>query len=758
VSRSEHVLAGPPDPGGAASLDDLVQRLRLLKVWAGNPSFETITARINAAWRAQGRPDSELAGRTTVLDCFRPGRRRLNAELVAAAVAAMHPDVGYVGQWRQALQVVAEAAHAAAQVRVQDGLPPDLAGFVGRAAELRELRQALLRGTDGSGAPVICAIAGMPGVGKTRLAVQAGQLLADERRVERVLFADLRGFHPEPAQPPADPAAVLEGFLRLLGTPGQRIPHGLEARTAAYRGRLAGTRTLVLLDNAAGADQVRALLPATPGCPVIVTSRSRLAALRPTTDLTLDVFTPDESVAFLARVAPQVPTGRDPDAAARIGRRCGHLPLALGLVGAHIRETAGWTLTDHAERLDEHRHHRRPDLGVALALDLSYRRLPAGARHLLRLAALHPGQDVDAHAAAALTGSDLPTAEARLEHLCRDHLMQHRGRGRYAMHELVRAYAIDRAGDEDPPSGRRAALTRLFDLYVAGAATAMDTLYPTGTRRRQHAGPPTPDLAGPEQARAWLDTERPVLLAVAGHTAAGGWPAHGIGLSITLFQYLFSGYLADALTVHGRALVASRQAGDARGKARALTDLGVIRLRWGDHEPATAEFRRALRLFRQVGDRAGEAAALVNLGVAETLMGRTRPAAEHHAQALSLFDEGGDPADEAHALINLGVAEGTTGRHAQAVAHLQRALALYRQLGDRTGTARALNTLGDVECAMGRHGPAAAHLEQALALYRRLGDRLGEAWALHNYGTLSTRLGRSTPYHQQALAIFSDLA
>src|SRR5207248_8436690 len=156
-------------------------------------------------------------------------------------------------------------------VRVQDRLPPDLAGFTGRTAELDRLWQVLQHGSVNGGAVVISAIAGMAGIGKTQLAVHAGHLLAREKAIDRVLFVNLRGFHPDPAQPPADPAAVLDGFLRVLGVPGPQIPHDLPARAVVYRNRLAGSLTLVVLDNAADADQVRPLLPDTPRCPVLVT-------------------------------------------------------------------------------------------------------------------------------------------------------------------------------------------------------------------------------------------------------------------------------------------------------------------------------------------------------------------------------------------------------------------------------------------------------------------------------------------------------
>jgi tetratricopeptide (TPR) repeat protein len=748
-----------PDPGPASTVDDLVERLRLLKVWAGDPSYECIKDRINTSWTAAGRPAAELAGKTTIVDCFRPGRRRLNTELVVAVVQALHPDVGYVTQWRQALQVISGQAQAAAQVRVQDRLPPDLAGFTGRTAELDRLRRVLHQGQQDGSAVVISAIEGMAGVGKTQLAIHAGHLLAQDKPFDRVLFVNLRGFHPDTAQPPADPAAVLDGFLRLLGVPGTKIPHDLPARTAAYRDRLAGSHTLVVLDNAANEDQVRPLLPETPDCPVLVTSRRSLTDLHPAVHLTVDVFTPDEALAFLTRAVRQIPVGQDPDAAARIAHRCGYLPLALGLVTGHIRGTPGWTLTDHADRLDEHHHNRHLDTGVQLALDLSYQHLPVDRQRLLRLVALHPGQDLDAHAAAALADSDLSTTRAHLHHLCGDHLLQQPTPGRYTFHDLVRAYAASRGSDEDPPPQRHAALTRLFDHYLATTATAMNTLHPADAYRRPHipsAGTPAQALTDPDTARAWLDTERPTLIAVVAHTATHGWPAHTARMSTTLYRYLEGGHHTDALAVHGAALRAARHTGDQAAQAHAIYGIGTAHLQLGRHGLAAEHLRRALHLFRRAGNPAGQAHALNNLGVVETRLGRFRPAADHLRQALALFRQTGDRIGRARALGNIGNLEGRLGRDRRAVEHHRQALNLCREAGDRGGEADAMKSLGDAEVRLGRYGPAAYHLQQSLNLFRRAGHLTGEVWALDGLGILHTRLGQpaqATRYHQQALVI-----
>ncbi|WP_244945516.1 tetratricopeptide repeat protein [Couchioplanes caeruleus] len=748
-----------PDPAQASSLADLVKRLRLLKVWAGNPSYGTIKDRINAAWTAAGRPAGELVCKSTVAYCFRPGRRRWDTDLVIAVIQALHPDTGYVALWRQALRVIGGEIEAVSRVRVQDSLPQDLDGFTGRTGELDRLRCAV----QGGKAVVVSAIEGMAGVGKTRLAVHAGHLLHREQPFERVLFVDLRGFDPDPAQPPADPAAVLDGFLRLLGVPGQQIPHGLEARAAAYRGRLAGTRALVVLDNAATTEQVRPLLPATPGCLTLVTSRRRLADLHPATHLSVDAFNPDEALAFLARTVPGVPAGSDPRAADRIARRCGYLPLALGLVAGHIRNTPGWTLTDHADRLDERHHDRRLDTGIELALTLSYQHLPADQRRLLRLLALHPGQDLDAYAAAALADTDLDTARARLHHLRDDHLLEQAAPGRYTFHDLTRAYATIRATDEEPPPARRAALTRLFDHYLATSAAAMNTLHPAEALIRPRilpAGTPTPELPDPDSAREWLDTERPALVAVAVHTATRGWPAHTTLLSRVLQRYLAAGgHNADAVMVHGHGHHAARQSGDPIGQAHGLIDIGFTYGRLGRYGWAAESLQEAVNLFRHADHLAGQGRASDNLGDGDEPPGRHQMAIDRSAQALTVFRQVDDRVGEAYALEGLGLIHLELGRPGSAAGHLQRALALFLQVGDHAGETWTHEGLGLLHTRLGHPVEAAEHYHQALAICRAAGDRYGEARVLNSLGEAAHTAGRpcdALNHHTAAHAVVAD--
>jgi tetratricopeptide (TPR) repeat protein len=749
------VVAALPDPGQAHTLDEIVDKLRMLKVWAGDPSYETIKDRINATWAEQGRPDAELARKSTVADCFKAGRRRLNAQLVIAVVRALHPDQGYLAQWIQALRVVGGETLATGQVRAQDVLPADLSEFTGRVAELARLREALHETGD---AAVIAAIEGMAGVGKTQLAVHIGHTLAP---YDQVLFVNMRGYHPDPGQPPADPGAVLDSFLRLLGVSGQDIPHPVDRRAALFRARLAGKRALVLLDNAADEAQVRPLLPNSPGCLTLITSRRRLAGLSQARHVSLDVFTPEESLDFLTRTA-RVPIGEDLHAQARIARRCGHLPLALGLLAGHVRAKPGWTLTDHADWLDERHRDRRLDTGVELALGLSYQDLPDDRRRVLRLLALHPGQDIDAYAAAALADTELGMAAEHLSRFAREHLLQPAAAGRFAFHDLVHAFALNQSGDADRPRERRAALTRLLDHYLYTASVAMDQLYPAEQAVRPHIEPPatpTPPLPAPAAALEWLDAERPSLLAVAGFAADHGWPKVTVRLADILFRYL-DGHFGDALTMHAHARDAARRCGDGAAEAMALNDLGIVYQRLDRHEHAIEQHQLALARYGELADGIGEAKTRTILGAALWHLGRYPEAAEQHRQALAGFRELGYERAVPQVLGNLGNALWRMGDEEGAADCYSQALAGFREQGDQLGEAHALDDLGECLRRTGRHADAAEHHRQAIELYQELGERIGLAHARTNLAQAyreSRRFPEAISEHEIAVAQFRQL-
>jgi hypothetical protein len=499
----------PSGPDGVRTVDELATRLRQLLAWAGL-GYHELHRRVVELRRSRGVP--ERLSYNTVYRCLQPGRRRLDVELVVDIARVLLGDDAAAASWRLAYQVVAGQASAAGIVRVSARLPNDLTHFTGRRAELDRLLVAL-DGTVGGPVP-ISLIEGMPGVGKTALAIHAGHHLVHRGRVRDLqLSVDLRGY--DPSQPPADPAAVLDAFLRILGASGDQIYHlNLAGRSARYRQLLAGTRALIVLDNAATEEQVRPLLPDTPGCLTLITSRRALAGLPATQRLRLDVFTEPEALELLRATVGADRIDAAADTAVRIAELVGYLPLALGLVASRINDSPDWTLTDHLARLAERRGYRQLDEGVEWALDLSYDALRPEPRGMLRRLSLHGGGDFDAYAAAALADSDVGTALRHLDELLAANLLQQATPTRYRFHDLVGVYARARAIDGEPGSARREALTRLFDSYLYTASLAMDALYPFERRRRPRVPvPPTPvpSIVDSASADLWLAAERPNL-------------------------------------------------------------------------------------------------------------------------------------------------------------------------------------------------------------------------------------------------------
>jgi tetratricopeptide (TPR) repeat protein len=761
--RREHAGDPPIDPGQARTLDDLVELLRSLKVWAGDPSYEKIKDRVNVLWTAAGRPSGELTKKTTVVDCFKTGRRRLNSDLLVAIVEALHPDTGYVAQWRQAFRVVGGEIKAVSQVRVQDSPPQDLATFTGRTAELRRLRRILDHASQDGGSVVISAIEGMAGVGKTQLAVRAAHLLDQEKRFQRVLFVNLRGFHPDPAQPPADPAAVLDGFLRLLGVPPQQIPNDLDGRTRVYRARLAETRSLVILDNAASTDQIRPLLTQTAGCPVLITSRRRLHDLDRAVHLAVDVFTPQEAVDFLARAAPQVAVGEDPDATARVAEGCGHLPLALGLIAGHMRNKPDWTSTDHADWLDDRHRHHRLDTGVETAFDLSYNDLPAHQRRLLRLLALHPGQDFDTNAAAALAGIDPDDARTQVDRLREDHLLQRTTAGRYTFHDLIRAYATTRAHDEERPPERRNALTRLLDYHLYAAHRCGQLL----ATRQFLPNPDFPDatvaIPVPTDRSAaidWFTVELDTLLACIPLAAGIGLHSHACQLALHLIDPLDGQSRWQQLeSVQRTAVESARRTEDQALEGHARRILAQAYARTGRHDMALAELRQAHRLFESRADHQGLSHTHRNLAIVCDALGRVHDAMRHAERTLRHARLAADRSLEANGLNTVGLLEVRHGDPETGLAHCLAALPLSHRHAPRTEP-YVLDSLGQAYLRLGRWADAIDNFKRCIALHDTFNDRRGVATSLLNLGDAYESSGDRAAARQawrQALNLFDEL-
>jgi DNA-binding SARP family transcriptional activator len=648
-------------------------------------------------------------------------------------------------------------------------LPATVAHFAGREGELAALNRMLDQaGERAPGPVVISAIGGTAGVGKTALAVYWAHQVAG-RFPDGQLYVNLHGYDPGE---PVSPADVLAGFLHALGVPGPAIPDRMDERAARYRTLLAGRRMLVVLDNARSAEQVRPLLPGTSACMTIVTSRDSLtglAAREGAARLNLDLLSSAEAISLLrALIGARVDA--DPGAAAALAAQCSRLPLALRVAAelAAARPAASLAglvdeLADPEQRLDRLDADGDPRTAIRAVFSWSCRYLDAGAFRAFRLAGLHPGSDLDCYAVAALTGTTLRQAGHLLDLLDRAYLIQPTRRGRFGMHDLLRAYASELAAASDTEDERRVALTRLFDYYLHTAVAAMDTLMPA--ENNPHPGVPSqatpcPTLDGdPAAARDWLEAERASLIAAARHAAAYGWPGHTTRLAATLYRYLDAGgYYPDAIRIHRLACNAAQRTGDRLAEAKAMNHLGIAEFRRGHCQQAISHFNQALALFREAGDQTGQAQALGRLGLVSYQQGRYQQATDYHQQALALCRQAGNHTGETYTRRNLAAVDLRQGRCQQAISQLQQALDLARQTGHRTGEAYALTKLAAVDLRQGRCQQAISQLQQALAMFREATDRLGEAEALNGLGEAlraTDQLHDARAHHAAALALAS---
>ncbi len=644
-------------------------------------------------------------------------------------------------------------------------LPAPASHFTGRGSELAALN-ALLAPADHAGRAtpatlVISAIGGSAGVGKTALAVHWAHQVAREFP-DGQLYVNLRGYDPGE---PLSASEALAGLLRMLGSRDPDIPAQQDERAASYRNLLAGLRMLVLLDNARSAEQVRPLLPGSPACVVVVTSRDALAGLVARDGarrLELDLLPPAEATGLLRELIGER-ADADQAAASALADCCCRLPLALRVAAelATARPAASLALLA-GELADQHRRLDLLEAGgdlqtaVRAVFSWSCRHLDADAARMFRLLGLHPGPDFDSCAAAALSSATDQRASSILGQLTRAHLTQQPRQGCYSMHDLLRAYAGELASAHESAAERQAALTRLLDHYLHTAAAAMDVLHPAERCRRPPvpaSAAPAPPLASPAAARDWLDRQQARLVAATAYAAVHGWPQHASRLAAVLYRYLEAGgYLEAAATVHTHALQAARDTGDRAAEASALANLGGVLQEQGQHQQA-GEFQvQALALFRATGDRLGEARTLGNLGLTDLEQGRYPQAADRFREELTLFRGAGDRLGEARALSDLARIDVEQGRFPQAARQFRQALALFRATGDTSGEARTLGNLGSVAMQQGRHQPATAYQQQALALCRQTGYRIGEAYAMQNLGYICLRQG----HYQSAIGQLSS--
>jgi tetratricopeptide (TPR) repeat protein/transcriptional regulator with XRE-family HTH domain len=695
--------------------------------------------------------------------------RGINRTARAATARLLADALGLAGPARAEFEAAARGgpvpggAGAGGVAAATRTLPRDLASFIGRQQELEQLVQAVA----GSGRVVgIHAIGGMAGIGKTAFAVHAAHRLAS-RFPGGQIFLPLHGH--TPGQAPVDPADALASLLLTAGVAPAQVPPGLEARMALWRDRLAGRQLLLVLDDAAGSEQVRPLLPGAGGSLVLVTSRRRLSALEDATAVSLDTLPPSQAAELLVRLAGRPGLSPDDPAVGEISRLCGYLPLAIAMVARQLHHHPAWTAAGRAAELasavDRLELITTENLSVAAAFDLSYADLTADQQRLFRRLGLHPGADIEGYAAAALDGTGLAAARRGLEALYDQCLLAEPAAGRYRMHDLIRAHARALAGRVDPDRDREQVIERLLDYYQYTAARA-DALIAQWPRPGPAPGSGTmpaavPALAGQAQALAWARAERASLLACLDHAAAAGQHARVIALTAALAGLLRSdGPWAEAITRHTAAVQAARHLGDRLGRAGALHDLGPARWLTDDYPAAARALEQALGIYRDLGHRLGQANTLHDLGFLRRLTGDCPAAARPLEQSLGIYRDLGDRLGQANALNVLGEARWLTDDCPAAAQLLEQALGIYRDLGNRLGQANALNVLGTVQLATGDYPAAAQVLDQALDIFRDLGDRAGQAFALLRLGAVRRLTGdypAAAQVLEQALDISRDI-
>jgi DNA-binding SARP family transcriptional activator len=748
---------------GCGGPSDVLPELRALV--AAEPLRERLHGLLMLALYRDGRQSDALAA-------FRRARRLLIDEVGVEPGPGLRRLHQQILDGDPALGAAAAATPAAAPPAppvVPRQLPPAMAHFMGREPQLRQLDAVAAAGGESSGAAVIAVLGGTAGVGKTALAVQWAHRAAD-RFADGQLYLNLRGFGPEDA--PMTPAEGLADLLEAL-RPSTGIPGGLDARAGLYRSLTAGKRLLVILDNARDADQVRPLLPGSPGCMALITSRDRLAGLAVTEGaplLTLDVLPEPEARALIVARVGEGRAGGQPGAVAQITELCGRLPLALAIASARAAARPTLPMAELAAELRDARDRLdaldagEPVSSARAVLSWSYLSLSPPAARLFRLLGLHPGPDIGVSAAASLAGVSLERGRRLLGELTRLHIAAEPAAGRFGLHDLLRAYALERAEADETAAERHAATHRVLDYYLHAAHAMSRAL--SQARDAITLTPPQPgalreDPGGYEQAWSWAEAECPVLLAVVALAAETGFARHAWQLARALDTFLRRrGRWPELARVHRLALGAAAQAGDLAGQAHAHCGIGWACVSLGSYDEGRTHFREAAELFRQLGDQSGEARARVHAGQAFWREGRPREACRSAARALELYRALGDRVGQAGTLNNIGLYHLHLGAYERGLDYCRQALAAFRELGDHRGEANTLDSLGDGYHRLGRTADAIACYQESLTAFRELGDRYNQAEILTHLAAAHQASGdghRARDCLEQALAILTDL-
>ncbi len=646
-------------------------------------------------------------------------------------------------------------------------IPAVTQALIGRSAEIRALDESLDIAVP---AVAISIIVGTAGIGKTTLALHWARRIKDRYPAGQI-FLNLHGF--DPAGEPTAPAEALRACLEAIGVRPEEVPDGLDARVVMFRSLSAERRLLVVLDNARDAGQVRPLIPAGPGCAVVVTSRNQLTGVvaefgaRP---VLLDLLSAADAEKLLSERmgARQVPA--EPAAVAALARHCSGLPLALSVLAAHaallpklpLVELA-CQLTDSGSRLDRFET-ADPMTSVRAVLSWSRDVLDPEARRLFRLLGLHRGPDISGPAAASLAGTDRATIEQALRRLCQASLLVEHVADRYACHDLLRVFAAETLSAEESPADRDAALRRLLDHYLHTAYRAIGMLNPGRDEfdlGQPHGGTQPEDLADVGTALAWFTDELPVIRSTIELASATGNHADTWRLADLTARFLGrKGRYQDAIALEEVGLVAAQRVGDPSTLAMTYRGLAYFHTRSGQLDEAWQHIRRSLGLYRSSGDRIGLAYALEIAGLVQDQRGEYRAAISYLENAVRIFTAQRHRLGQLRCLGSIGWYQAQLGELGAAAATATEALALASDLGDLKSIAASHQVLGYVSNREQNHEAAVRSYQEAVQLYRRIGDRFYVATTLQSIGDIQAEAGdvqaaRTT--WTEALSIFDEL-
>jgi DNA-binding SARP family transcriptional activator/tetratricopeptide (TPR) repeat protein len=764
MAATEERLALDIELGGHVAAAAELQTLR-----AAHPLRERLSELLMLALYRSGRQADALA-------VFGNARHLLSEELgidPGPAMREMHQrilenDDGLIGT--AGPPATGPAVPAPAPVVPPAQLPPDLPAFTGRTWELAQLNSLLDSGTQPPPAVVISTIDGMAGIGKTALAVHWAHQVADQFP-DGQLYVNLRGFDPSGAV--MSPGEALRGFLDALGVAPQRIPDGIGAQAGLYRSLLNDRRVLIVLDNARDAEQLRPLLPGSPGCLVIVTSRNQLTGLITTHDarsLTVDPFSADEAQDALARRLGSARLAAEPDALAEVVELCAGLPLATAIVAARATVRRRLPLAVIASELRDARTRLDALSADDTATDVravfswSYQLLSPPARRLFRLLPVHSGPDFSRAAAASLAGLRDAGIRPLLHELTGARLITEHCPGRFTSHDLIRVYAAELSTALDTDDDRHAALVRLLDYYLHTAHAAHLLLRPhfvPGTPAPARPGVTPDELSDYGQAMAWFGAERHVLKAAAQGAADAGLHPYAWRLALRLQQFCQrQGYWYDWTDMAHTALDAALAANHLLAQGHVRRSLAGAYHFLGRNDEALAELERTRELFTGLGYSTQQAYVHSNFGTVLASQGHYDKAISHYWQAYDLYQIMQHEKGQAAALEGIGWCHGQQGRYHLSVRYAEKAMILYRQLHDRNGEANCWTRLGESRHRLGQYPQAVNCHHRAIALCQELGNRTDEAEALASLGDSALAAGDPTAARQAwrgALTILDEL-